>query len=408
VADLPLETALPQHPQIRVWMNQSHAARYEDYRGMRRYGDDLEAKLIEEIDRARSTLDAAVHELDLPAVARALAAAHGRGVRVRVLREGDYRHDFARVIDPARLPATARARYDRWLRFVDADGDGKTSLAELETRDAEWILAHSGIPSRDDGGSGTMHHKFLVIDTQRVVTGSVNFTLSDMHGDPDDERTLGNVNHLLAIDSRELAAAYTEEFALLWGGRTGRDKPVRPLRTVMVGDARVGVLFGPQSGIDALIAEQLARAQRRIDFALFVFSDPSLAAAVGRAAGRGVQVRGVLDPGFAYRPYSASFDLWGLRRCSGSPAVLTRGVGIARLPRHDKLHHKFALVDGRTVLTGSHNWSSAAEERNDENFLAITHPAVSAHFAGEFARLHARALLGPPRRRPENLPCRGA
>jgi phosphatidylserine/phosphatidylglycerophosphate/cardiolipin synthase-like enzyme len=35
-------------------------------------------------------------------------------------------------------------------------------------------------------------------------------------------------------------------------------------------------------------------------------------------------------------------------------------VGIARLPAGDKLHHKFAVIDKRTVITGSFNWSPSA------------------------------------------------
>jgi phosphatidylserine/phosphatidylglycerophosphate/cardiolipin synthase-like enzyme len=34
-------------------------------------------------------------------------------------------------------------------------------------------------------------------------------------------------------------------------------------------------------------------------------------------------------------------------------------VGIPQLPKGDVLHHKFGVVDGQTVITGSHNWSEA-------------------------------------------------
>jgi competence ComEA-like helix-hairpin-helix protein len=64
----------------------------------------------------------------------------------------------------------------------------------------------------------------------------------------------------------------------------------------------------------------------------------------------------------------------------------------------DRLHHKFGVVDGKTVLTGSHNWSEAANHGNDETLLAIESPTVGAHFEREFDRLYKGAILGIPAR----------
>jgi len=73
-------------------------------------------------------------------------------------------------------------------------------------------------------------------------------------------------------------------------------------------------------------------------------------------------------------------------------------VGVPMLPMGDRLHHKFGVVDRNTVITGSHNWSEAANHGNDETLLTIASPVVAAHFEREFDRLYKGAILGiPPR-----------
>lgn len=433
---LPTEPALPQHPAINVYFNQSRASQYRDpYRDLLRYGDDLEGQVVTEIGRARTSVDVAMHELNLPAVALALAERHRRGIAVRVILENDYSLDWASVKGPENLPQASRSRYLDWHDFIDRDRDGRLSSDELDRRDCLWILDRAGVPRIDDTadgsrGSGIMHHKFLVIDGVRVLTGSTNLTLSDVHGDPGAPATRGNANHLLVLANPTLARWYSEEFAWMWGDGPGgapdslfgRHKPVRPPRTLRIKDAIVTVQFGPgrtstdeANTINTSIGHALAGAVHSVDLALFVFSANEITNTLRhRVKTRpGLVVRGVLDPGFAYRPYSAALNMWGVplsERCTQQqghvpwePPLLS--VGAALLPRGDKLHHKFAILDSRIVLTGSHNWSAGADMRNDENFLVIKSRTVAGHFRREFERLYRRTVLGPPRPGAERLKC---
>ena len=65
-----------------------------------------------------------------------------------------------------------------------------------------------------------------------------------------------------------------------------------------------------------------------------------------------------------------------------------------RLARGDKLHHKFAVIDNKTVITGSFNWSPAAAHTNDETLLVIHSHEVAAHFTREMNRMWRSAELG--------------
>jgi len=69
-------------------------------------------------------------------------------------------------------------------------------------------------------------------------------------------------------------------------------------------------------------------------------------------------------------------------------------VGVTRLARDDKLHLKFAVIDGNTVIRGGFNWSPSAAHQNDEVVLVIHSPLVAAHFTREMDRLWKGAELG--------------
>ena len=412
---------LPLPPGINVGFNHRDRARYRSpLQEQWRNGDNLEQQLIAAIDRADQECLVAVQELSLPKVAKALIRAQKRGVTVQVVLENNYRTPW-RAQHDAGLTTHARRRISRLKRLADINGDGTLSDAERFDGDAIALLEHAGIPlvdDTDDGskGSGLMHHKFVVIDRKTVLTGSANFTSSGIHGDGGAPRTRGNVNHLLSIESPELTHVFAEEFARMWGdgpggqpdSRFGRSKGARPPQRVQVGDVAITVLFAPHSkrhphhGLQH-IALQLGQAKRSIDMALFVFSAQELADVLQEKHLQGVQVRLLADPGFASRPFSEVLDLLGVsmpdRNCmleTGNQPFQTplKGVGTPRLARGDKLHHKFAVIDNKTAITGSFNWSPSAAHTNDETLLVIDSPEVAAHFTREMNRLWRGAELG--------------
>jgi len=71
-------------------------------------------------------------------------------------------------------------------------------------------------------------------------------------------------------------------------------------------------------------------------------------------------------------------------------------VGVPILPKGDLLHHKFAVIDQNIVITGSHNWSVAANHSNDETLMVIENPIIAAHYQREFNRLYNKIRLGVP------------
>jgi competence ComEA-like helix-hairpin-helix protein len=422
--------ALPQHRRIQVYMNQNPAMSYQDpYRQILRPGDDLEQIIVEQILTAQSSVDVAVQELRSPKIAQALRNRNQAGIKVRLILENTYSRPWSSFTpsEVAQFDDRRRERYQDGLALIDHDGNNQISHQESAQFDALQIIQNAGIPWLDDtsdgsAGSGLMHHKFVVIDQQTVVATTANFTLSDLHGDLKDPSSRGNANSLLLIASPELATAFRNEFNVMWGDGPGGQadsvfgvrKPFRPVQSFTVDDATVRVKFSPtssslpwQSSTNGLIGSTLQQSKATVDLALFVFSEQNLANLLAVKHQQGVTVRALIDPSFAYQSYSEVLDMLGVFR-SRLPNTCTieannqpwqrpiETVGMARLPEGDRLHHKYGVVDQQTVIVGSHNWSDAANEINDELLLVIENSTVAAHFHREFERLYANSRLGVP------------
>ncbi|MEO1094250.1 MAG: phospholipase D-like domain-containing protein [Cyanobacteria bacterium J06638_28] len=425
-ANMPLAEPLPQDPYIQVYLNQSQANTYQDpYRGIKRYGDDLEAVIVDAIAQAQTSIDVAVQEINLPQIALALRDRAQAGVTVRIVIENQYNRVWQPLSDfqAHKLDDRQSSKHAEQEQMIDANHNGKITARELDQGDAIRILQKAPIPLIDDTadgskGSGLMHHKFLVVDGKTVLLGSANLTLSGLHGDFAHPDSRGNANALLKIESAELASVLGQEFALMWGdGPKGKEdslfglqKPQRSPQTVSIPGSAVTVQFSPTSeskpwsqSVNGLISRTLAQANQAVDLALFVFSDQGIANTLAQKSEAGVTVQALVDANFIYRSYSEALDMLGTatpdHRCqleaNNRPwKQPIAQVGTPALPVGDKLHHKFALIDNETVIIGSHNWSAAANHNNDEDLLVIRNPTVAAHFRREFNRLMTDAQLG--------------
>jgi competence ComEA-like helix-hairpin-helix protein len=443
---------LPQHPYIQVYTNHNPVNRYkEPYRNQTRLGDNLEQIIVDRIQQARSTVDVAVQELRSPLIAEALRDRAAAGVRVRLVLENTYSRPQSSIsaAEVQQMDAHQQERYRQNLQLIDRNNDGQLSASEIDRYDALEIVIKAGIPWLDDtadgsAGSGLMHHKFVVVDGQKLIVTSANFTMSDIHGDFAPQQSLGNANSLVQIQSGAIAALFTEEFNILWGdgpggktdSRFGENKPFRPVQRIILGDAAVQVKFSPtpaqvpwEFSSSGLIGQTLAQGRKKIDLALFVFSDQAIANQLEVAAQKGAAVRVLIEPSFAFQYYSEALDLLGatlparshkVSESTEAPQESTNSdstskpcqmeannhpwtrpiqtVGIPKLPPGDLLHHKFGVVDANTVIMGSHNWTEAADRQNDETLLVIEHPTVAAHYEREYDRLWANSRLGLPDR----------
>ncbi|MBC7693315.1 MAG: competence protein ComE [Methylotenera sp.] len=413
---------------IESHFNQNAAFHFtEPYSHRARVGENFEDVVLKQIQSTQAQIWVAIHELMLPRIAEALVGAKKSGKDVRVILENQYHVAFSKLT-PAQVAALnpyMKEKYAEFLLLADAYGnhDGTTSPEEKQKADPVLLLEAAGIPVIDDTadgskGSGLMHHKFMVLDQRRVLVSSANFTSSDFFGDFSNPASLGNPNAMLVISSSSLNRLFREEFLQMWGEsgrkpRFGVKKTYRPHQQLALEDGtQIELAFSPAGKAvkdpdtaNGLIATTLGAARKSVDFALFVFSEQSIGNALETAHDRGVRVRGLIEPSFAYRYYSELLDLLGITlldpKCRIEPEnhpwknpVVTAGIPI--IPKGDKLHHKFSVVDQQAVIFGSHNWSEAANRQNDETLMVIHDSSVAEQFETEFERIYSHSILGVP------------
>jgi phosphatidylserine/phosphatidylglycerophosphate/cardiolipin synthase-like enzyme len=137
------------------------------------------------------------------------------------------------------------------------------------------------------------------------------------------------------------------------------------------------VYFSPQDQVLRRIKEAMDGASRSIELTLYVFTAAYLSKALISAHKRGVVVRVILDRKEARRSGSRARELLE----AGVPTRFLRPV------RRGLFHHKFLLVDGQTVITGSGNFTNDMGWRNFEATLFLEEPELLSRFQEEFDRL---------------------
>lgn len=135
------------------------------------------------------------------------------------------------------------------------------------------------------------------------------------------------------------------------------------------------VYFSPGDDCPQIIVNQLERAGRSIDICVFTITDNRIADAIRDAFVRGISVRVISDNDKSLDPGSDIERLMGL----GVP------VRIDQTDHH--MHHKYAVFDQKTTLTGSYNWTRSADKHNDENFLITSDAVINRAYLGHFGRL---------------------
>jgi mitochondrial cardiolipin hydrolase len=136
--------------------------------------------------------------------------------------------------------------------------------------------------------------------------------------------------------------------------------------------------FSPGDGCLSTILGELGRARKTADICVFTITDDRITSAILAAQQRRVVVRVITDN-------DKQHDV-------GSDIERLRGAGIALrvdMTEHH-MHHKFALLDGATLLNGSYNWTRSAATFNEENLIVTSDAALVGSFARQFEAMWSR------------------
>jgi phosphatidylserine/phosphatidylglycerophosphate/cardiolipin synthase-like enzyme len=158
-----------------------------------------------------------------------------------------------------------------------------------------------------------------------------------------------------------------------------------PSPSSAVAAARVEAYFTPGDDVARVIAVRIAAARRTVHVQAFLFTSRSIAAALAKAARRGVAVELLGD---------------AKQHESGGLPVLKEldraGVRIWLQDEYAAFHNKVVLVDAEgpspVVVTGSYNFTQAAQAKNAENIVVISGDhALAGRFLRDFERHRANA-----------------
>ena len=142
-----------------------------------------------------------------------------------------------------------------------------------------------------------------------------------------------------------------------------------------VRDATVHAYFSPNGGCTDAIVEALGQARTTVKVQAYSFTSAPIAKALVDAHKRGVLVEVLLDKSQRTEKYSSADFL----AHAGIPTRIDA--------QHRIAHNKIMVIDGAVVITGSFNFSKAAEEKNAENLLVIHDPKLAERYL-EYWRGH--------------------
>jgi len=286
------------------------------------------------MDLAQNTLDICVYNASDATIATAINDAYNRGVVVRYI----------------------------------ADDDVVNSMLSSLNSNIQIVY-------RDPVLAGIMHNKFIIVDANStnnswVMGGSTNWT--------NPTNLFNDYNNLIFIQDEAIAKAYTLEFEEMWAGTFGANKLDNTPHKFVVDGKNIEVYFSPSDQTTSHILEIIDNVDYSFEFGLLGFTRDDLGLAVIAKNGEfGVNVRGIIEQ----------------ENSTGSEFsdLIAAGVNVkSHMGITYSFHHKYAIADANitasdpTILTGSHNWSSNAENNSDENTLVIHDATIANIYLQEF------------------------
>ena len=305
-------------------------------------GTDMNDTIAAWITSAQHTLDVAAYNFNDQTLQEAFNTAAENGVQIRWIYEGQNANIGLNSLDPS-------------------------------------IVTH---PRTDGEGSG-MHNKFIIADADYadlafVVTGSTNLTTGNLVSD---------LNNAIVFEDQSLARAYELEFEEMWGSdsmtpdasnaKFGPDKTWNTPVNFIIGGSPVELYFSPSDGTNAAILSHIEAANANFEFALLTLTRNDIGEAIV-----------ALNESFFVTPVGAIEQV----NTTGSEYeyLLENNVQVYQHTPSNDLHHKYCIIDHSEVgsdpivITGSHNWSSTAENTNDENTVVVHDARIANLYHQEF------------------------
>jgi phosphatidylserine/phosphatidylglycerophosphate/cardiolipin synthase-like enzyme len=302
-------------------------------------GYGIDQYVVPVLNAAQRSIDVTSFDLNLPSVINALASASQRGVKVRVVYDGE------------------NGNLD-----LENDATNNKPFDAIKTLKAAKVSLVNGGRS-----SGLMHDKMIIVDGQTLFVGSWNISYND---------TYRNNNNLLVITEPRLIANYQAKFDELFIDKHfgAKAQVIVPNPSLAADGVQVENYFAPEDDVMAKLVSYVQGATKSVHYMIYTFTHADLSAAMIARAKSGVEVLGVIENRGASQ--------------GALPALFCAGLAVRTDGNPYTMHHKVIIIDGQTVITGSFNFTKSADTVNDDNVLVIHSQAVAALYEQEFQKIY--------------------
>lgn len=164
----------------------------------------------------------------------------------------------------------------------------------------------------------------------------------------------------------------------VWAKHTHHDaasagQHAAPADTLSLTGAEATVAFSPNGDATDVVVKAINGARKQVLVQAYGFTSAPIIKALGDAKARGVDVEAILDKTNEAKRYTGATYLSHHK----IPVWIDDAVAIA--------HNKVMVIDGDSVITGSFNFTQAAQNKNAENVLFIAHaPALAKDYAKDW------------------------
>jgi phosphatidylserine/phosphatidylglycerophosphate/cardiolipin synthase-like enzyme len=151
------------------------------------------------------------------------------------------------------------------------------------------------------------------------------------------------------------------------------------------------VYFSPKGGCTDAIVKAIDNATMEVLVQAYSFTSAPIAKALVNANKRAVNVEVIVDKSQRKEP-----------KKKGSSYTSATFLANMKIPTyvddtHQIAHNKIIIIDKQIVITGSFNFSKAAEESNAENLLILRNPELAAIYLDNWQKHRAHSEKLAPR-----------
>jgi phosphatidylserine/phosphatidylglycerophosphate/cardiolipin synthase-like enzyme len=317
-------------------------------------GQVFEELILGAVEQATQSIDVAIYSINYPKLVELLEMKHREGVEVRVI-----------------VPYSNYAQH--FGVFFNSEFEIKTL-------------------GKDD--DNFMHHKFLIADNEKIISGSANFTNIQFKYDP---------GYILETSDSEIVHSFREEFEMLWQGRFGYrklfNKEYTPL--AMSSEYQNGFFelwMSPGYRMNSVKYRKLdliEQAQSSIKILGWRINDTKILSALNKKIKDGVEVEVLADDYYFYSEHSIVDNLLDIQRKSDFPinihsdSFLNLVFEFGLLPIDETLdddfnsflHQHAMIIDDEILISGTNNWGFNGFYANDENVFVTDIKSLVSDFS---------------------------